>query len=104
MLTDGPIGNSNSHSINNVKKRERKNSTKMSQELFNQMIDQLERMNLNHSSIINQGIKDLQEDRLLKKLKESGQESGAETNRLLAEYFTKLIQSNREDKERESNV
>lgn len=63
------------------------------------MIDQLERMNLNHSSIINQGIKDLQEDRLLKKLKESSQEIGAETNRLLAEYFTKLIQSNREDKE-----
>jgi hypothetical protein len=41
------------------------------------MIDQLERMNLNHSSIINQGIKDLQEDRLLKKLKESYQENGA---------------------------
>ena len=55
------------------------------------MLDQLERMTLNQSSIINQGMKDLQEENLLRKLRESGNEIGGETNRLLKEYFTKLI-------------
>lgn len=64
------------------------------------MLDQLERMTLNQSSIINQGMKDLQEENLLRKLRESGNEIGGETNRLLKEYFTKLIQENREYQER----
>jgi hypothetical protein len=64
------------------------------------MLDQLERMTLNQSSIINQGMKDLQEENLLRKLRESGNEIGGETNRLLKEYFTKVIQENREYYER----
>lgn len=64
------------------------------------MLDQLERMTLNQSSIINQGMKDLQEENLLRKLRESGNEIGGETNRLLKEYFTKVIQENREYQER----